>query len=69
MPEDKWAELELRLEDLKRQVEALRKQQEKLTAGVQDLVQTFQALATHMGVATEQYQPSSRASGPPPGFA
>jgi prefoldin subunit 5 len=68
MPEDKFAEMQLRLEDLKKQVEALRKQQEKLTESVQELVRTFQGLAMHMGVTTDQYQPS-KSSGPPPGFA
>jgi beta-phosphoglucomutase-like phosphatase (HAD superfamily) len=68
MPEERWAEMELRLEDLKRKVDALQKQQEKLTEGVQELIRTFQGLAIHMGVTTDQYQPS-KSSGPPPGFA
>lgn len=75
MPDDAWTELSVRLEDLKRQVDALRTQQEALVESVQELTKTFRSLAVDMGIATDGYRPSGGGSGssssrrdPPPGF-
>ena len=76
MEDEKWTELSVRLEDLKRQVDALRAQQEALVESVQELTKTFRALAVHLGIATHTYRPSGSSSSssgrrshdPPPGF-
>jgi hypothetical protein len=74
MPEDHWTELSVRLEELKRQVNELREQQEALVNSVQDLTKTFRALAVHLGIATDGYRPSGtskdsgRSRDPPAGF-
>ncbi|MDE1821310.1 MAG: hypothetical protein KGJ23_14435 [Euryarchaeota archaeon] len=73
MTDDHWTELSVRLEDLKRQVETLRGQQEALVESINELTKTFRALAVHLGIATDTYRPSSSSSGsrrsePPPGF-
>ena len=75
MTEQPWTELSVRLEDLKRQLDQLREQQEVLVQSVQELTKTFRALAVHLGIATDAYRPaggasqsSSRSREPPPGF-
>lgn len=75
MPDDHWTELSVRMEELKRQVNELREQQEALVNSVQELTRTFRALAVHLGIATDGYRPSggassgsSRSRDPPAGF-
>lgn len=72
MPDDRWVELNVRIEELKRQVEALQAQQQALVESVQELTKTFRGLAVHLGIATDSYRPSgssqSRSKEPPAGF-
>ncbi len=70
MADTSYAEIAVRLDDLKQQVDRLRKQQEELANGIQELVQTFRQLSMHLGVAAEPYKTAKKgSSGPPPGFA
>lgn len=76
MPDDQWTELSVRIEELKRKIDALQAQQEGLAENITELVKTFRSLAVHMGIATDTYRPgsggkgaSSKAKEPPPGFA
>jgi predicted nucleic acid-binding Zn-ribbon protein len=73
MPEDRLVELNVRIEELKRQIDSLRAQQEALVESVQELTKTFRSLAVHLGIATDAYRPatsssSSRNKAPPEGF-
>ncbi len=70
MAEDRWAETAMKLEELRQQVEALKKQQAALITEVDELLQTFRSLAMHMGVVTEGYKSGGKKStAPPTGFA
>ena len=72
MADDRWVELNVRLEELKRQVDALQTQQETLVESIQELTKTFRGLAVHLGIATDAYRlsggSSARSKEPPAGF-
>lgn len=68
MAETSYAEIAVRLDELKQQVDLLRKQQAELATGIQELVQTFRQLSMHLGVAAEPYRSSKKNNQPPPGF-
>ena len=59
------------LRTLREEVQALRAEQRDLARAVDQLTQTFRALATHLGIASEPYRPSAKGSRPqdPAGFA
>lgn len=67
--EARW---EAELRSLREELRQLRAEQKELEKAIQQLVQTFRALATHLGIAVEPYgrkgsdRPSERG---PPGFA
>lgn len=69
MVDDKIAELGMKIDDLKIELSQLKKQQVELSAGIQELLETFRQLAQHMGVATEPYRRGKKDNSPPPGFA
>jgi len=67
-PTDRW-ELELRA--LREELERMRVEQRQMAGAIEELVRTFRALATHLGIAAEPYV---RKGDPPhgsdiPGFA
>ncbi len=62
---------EVELRALRTELAELRAEQKELARSVAQLVQTFQALATHMGLVTEPYakKPAEESSrGDIPGF-
>jgi predicted nucleic acid-binding Zn-ribbon protein len=63
--------LESALKALRTELGELREEQRALAKSVEDLAQTFRALATHLGIAAEPYSPSGRAGKGKeiPGFA
>jgi|GEM_PF-3615217 hypothetical protein len=73
MPGDPLTEINVRLEDLRRQMDKILQQQESLAKALQELLGTFRSLALHAGIPTEAYRTqrdrTSASEGPPPGFA
>ncbi len=53
------ARWEVELRALHRELDELRSEQKELARSVAQLVQTFQSLATHMGLVTEPYSKKS----------
>jgi methyl-accepting chemotaxis protein len=68
MVETSYAEIAVRLDELKQQLDVLAKQQAELASGIQELVQTFRQLSMHLGIAAEPYRTSKKSKEPPPGF-
>lgn len=54
---DPLSELTVRVEEVRRDIELLKRQQENLTQSVQELVGTFRVLAMHLGISTDSYRP------------
>lgn len=54
---DPLSELSVRVEEIRRDIELLKRQQEALTQSVQELVGTFRVLAMHLGISTDSYRP------------
>jgi prefoldin subunit 5 len=64
------ARWEAELHALRQELTELRNEQKELARTIAQLVQTFQALATHMGIASEPYSKKGSNSNPDlPGFA
>lgn len=62
-------ELGMKIDDVKVELEQMRKQQAELNGAIQELLETFRQLAQHMGVATEPYRRERKNTTPPAGFA
>ena len=62
---------ETELHALRQELTELRNEQKELARAVAQLVQTFQALASHMGIAAEPYSKKGASTGDRdlPGFA
>ncbi|MCI4317412.1 MAG: hypothetical protein L3J96_02645 [Thermoplasmata archaeon] len=56
---------------LREEVQSLREEQREMAKAIDQLVQTFRTLATHLGIAAEPYKRSTkdRRDQDPPGFA
>lgn len=64
------ARWETEIHALRQELAELRNEQRELARAVAQLVQTFQSLATHMGIAAEPYtKKGSKSSSDLPGFA
>ena len=63
------ARWETELHALREELTELRNEQKELARTIAQLVQTFQALATHMGIAAEPYTKRSTTKSDLPGFA
>lgn len=64
------ARWETEIHALRQELMELRNEQKELARAVAQLVQTFQALATHLGISAEPYTKKSTKSNPDlPGFA
>lgn len=64
------ARWEAELHALRQELTELRNEQKELARTIAQLVQTFQSLATHMGIASEPYtKKGSNAKADLPGFA
>lgn len=65
---ERW-EVELRL--VREELKALRDEQREMARAINQLVTTFQSLATHLGIAAEPYRGKGKATGDRdlPGFA
>jgi predicted nucleic acid-binding Zn-ribbon protein len=67
--EARW---EVELRNLREELRGLRAEQKELGQAVRQLLETFRALATHLGVAVEPYGRKGEARSSergPPGFA
>lgn len=56
------ARWEAELHALRQELTELRNEQKELARAIAQLVQTFQALATHMGIASEPYSKKNSSS-------
>ena len=59
------------LRTLREEVRSLRAEQQEMAKSIDQLVQTFRTLATHLGIAAEPYKRSTKDRREPdlPGFA
>jgi phage shock protein A len=64
--EDHW-EAELRM--LRQEIQELRAEQKEMANAINQLVTTFRALATHLGIASEPYARKGGHDRDLPGFA
>jgi uncharacterized coiled-coil DUF342 family protein len=64
--EDRW-EAELRM--LRQEIQELRAEQKEMATAINQLVSTFRALATHLGIASEPYARKGHPDRDLPGFA
>ncbi len=69
---EEWSRyLTAEIETLRRELEGMRAEQRELARSVDELTQTFRALALHLGIASEPYGGRSaggRGGSAPPGF-
>ncbi len=63
---DRW---EVELRQVREELHALRAEQRELAKAVDQLVRTFTALSTHLGITSEPYSRKDRRSDDVPGFA
>ncbi len=56
---DHW---EVEMKALREELRELRAEQREMANAIQELVTTFRTLATHLGIASEPYQPKSGGS-------
>lgn len=63
---DRW---EVELRQVREELHELRAEQRELAKAVDQLVRTFTALSTHLGITSEPYSRKERRSDDVPGFA
>jgi LPS O-antigen subunit length determinant protein (WzzB/FepE family) len=63
---DRW---EVELRQLREELHALREEQRELARSVEQLVQAFRAIATHLGITAEPYVRKEKRDRDLPGFA
>lgn len=63
---ERW---ELELRQLREELKELRNEQRELVRSVDQLVQTFKALSTHLGITAEPYVRKGKGERDLPGFA
>jgi predicted nucleic acid-binding Zn-ribbon protein len=66
--EDHW---EAELRQLREELRELKNEQREMAKAINQLVTTFQSLATHLGIASEPYRGKGKSAAAPdlPGFA
>lgn len=64
---DRW---EVELRQVREELHALREEQRELARSIEQLVQAFRSIATHLGITAEPYvRKDQRGRDQPPGFA
>ncbi len=63
---DRW---EVELRQLREELHALREEQRELARSIDQLVQAFRSIATHLGITAEPYAKKEKRDRDLPGFA
>ncbi len=63
---DRW---EIELRQLREELHALREEQRELARSIEQLVQAFRSIATHLGITAEPYVKKEKRDRDLPGFA
>jgi predicted nucleic acid-binding Zn-ribbon protein len=63
---ERW---EVELRQLREELHELRAEQRELAKSIEQLVQTFKALSTHLGITAEPYVKKGKSERDLPGFA
>ncbi len=63
---DRW---EVELRQLREELHALREEQRELARSIDQLVQAFRSIATHLGITAEPYVKKEKRDRDLPGFA
>ncbi len=63
---DRW---EVELRQLREELHALREEQRELARSIEQLVQAFRAISTHLGITAEPYVRKEKRDRDLPGFA